>query len=215
MKPADVILFIGYLASALVFATFFMRSRVRLRQFGIASNIVFIIYGVVGDVIPVLVLHAFLLPLNLWRLWEIARTQQAIRAALSGDIESDWLEAFTRAIDLEPGELLFARGDLGDTMYFVLSGTLLVKEVGIELGSGSILGEIAIFSPEKVRTQSVVAATRSRLLAMSQEHLLTLYRRHPDFGIYLLRLVASRLLEDAALHQLPFARGAAREAIDR
>jgi len=57
MKFEDVVLLLGYLASVLVFATFFMRSRVRLREVGIASNVVFIVYAVVGHIIPVLVLH--------------------------------------------------------------------------------------------------------------------------------------------------------------
>jgi CRP/FNR family transcriptional regulator, cyclic AMP receptor protein len=198
MPFAEVVLFVGYLASALVFATFFMRARMRLRQVAIASNVAFITYGVVGGVIPVLVLHALLLPLNIWRLWELRETHRAILAALDGDLKPDWLEPFATAVDLQPGQLLFAQGDRGETMYFIVAGTVLLKEAGIELGSGSILGEIAIFSPHKVRTQSVVAATHVRLLAMSQEELLTLYRRHPDFGIYLLRLVASRLIENSA-----------------
>jgi hypothetical protein len=196
MRSADAVLFFGYFASALVFATFFMRSRTRLRQIAIASNIAFITYGVAGSVIPVLVLHALLLPLNIWRLWEIGETQKAILAALSGDLRADWLEPFATTVKLHPGELLFAQGDPGDTMYFIVSGTILLRESGIKLGSGSLVGEIAIFSPQKTRTQSVVASSHAHLLAMSQEELLTLYRRHPDFGIYLLRLVASRLLEN-------------------
>jgi hypothetical protein len=57
MTFAEVVLFCGYLASALVFATFFMRGRARLRQVAIASNVAFITYGIVGGVIPVLTLH--------------------------------------------------------------------------------------------------------------------------------------------------------------
>jgi CRP/FNR family cyclic AMP-dependent transcriptional regulator len=196
MKSEDVVLFIGYLASALVFATFFMRTPTRLRQVAIVSNVVFIVYGFVGDVLPVLTLHVLLLPLNVWRLLEIRETHKAILAALNGDIKADWLEPFAAAVELKPGEMLFARGEHGETMYFIVSGTLLLKETGIELRSGSLVGEIAIFSPQKARTQSVVASSHARLLAMSQDEILSLYRRYPDFGIYLLRLVASRLLEN-------------------
>jgi len=42
------------------------RSRSRSRQVAIASNVAFITYGIVGDVIPVLTLHVLLLPLNIW-----------------------------------------------------------------------------------------------------------------------------------------------------
>lgn len=196
MTFEGVVLFFGYCASALVFATFFMRSRARLRQVAIASNVAFITYGVIGNVVPVLTLHALLLPLNVWRLREIAQTRKAILAAIKGDLQIDWLEPYGHTVALNHGDRLFALGDLGDTIYFIMTGTVQLVESGIALGPGSLIGEIAIFSEQGRRTQSAVASSDARLLAMSQEELLTLYRRHPDFGVYLLRLVIARLLEN-------------------
>jgi CRP/FNR family cyclic AMP-dependent transcriptional regulator len=196
MTFQGVVLLLGYLASALVFATFFMRSRSRLRQVAIASNIAFITYGIVGDVIPVLTLHVLLLPLNIWRLWEIGETRKAIGKAIQGDLQVDWLAPFGNTIALSRGESLFAQGDEGGTMYFILTGSLQLVESGISLGPGSLVGEIAFFSPQGRRTQGAMASSDARLLAMSQEELLTLYRRHPEFGVFLLRLVTGRLLEN-------------------
>jgi CRP-like cAMP-binding protein len=71
-----------------------------------------------------------------------------------------------------------------------------LPESGVDLGPGSLLGEVAMFSPEHRRTQSAVASTETRLLSMTQDELFTLYRRYPDFGVYLLRLVTARLLEN-------------------
>jgi CRP/FNR family transcriptional regulator, cyclic AMP receptor protein len=59
---------VGYLASALVLATFSMRDMVALRCLAIASNLAFIAYGVLADLGPVLVLHLLLLPVNVVRL---------------------------------------------------------------------------------------------------------------------------------------------------
>jgi CRP/FNR family transcriptional regulator, cyclic AMP receptor protein len=59
---------IGYLASALVLATFCMRDMVALRWMAIASNLAFITYGALADLGPVLVLHLLLLPVNVVRL---------------------------------------------------------------------------------------------------------------------------------------------------
>jgi CRP/FNR family transcriptional regulator, cyclic AMP receptor protein len=59
---------IGYLASALVLATFCMRDMVALRCLAIASNLAFITYGALADLGPVLVLHLLLLPVNVLRL---------------------------------------------------------------------------------------------------------------------------------------------------
>lgn len=192
----EAVLLLGYFASVLVFATFFMRSRVRLRQFGIASNVVFIAYATIGNIIPVLILHACLLPLNIWRLWEIGQTRKKLEAALNGDIRAEWFELFARSVELRTGEQLFAKGDLGDLMYFIVSGTMHLSESGIHLDAGSLLGEIAVFSPNGTRTEGAVAGSDVRLLAMSREDLLSLYRLHPDFGVYLLHLVTGRLLEN-------------------
>ena len=58
----------GYLASVLVFMTFWMKDIISLRMTAIMSNIAFFIYGADLGLTPVWVLHASLLPLNCWRL---------------------------------------------------------------------------------------------------------------------------------------------------
>jgi hypothetical protein len=64
---------VGYLAAGLVLATFSMRSMASLRCVAIASNLAFICYGYAGELMPVLFLHALLLPMNVLRLAEIGR----------------------------------------------------------------------------------------------------------------------------------------------
>jgi hypothetical protein len=58
----------GYLACALVFATFCMRAMLPLRLIAIGSNVAFVAYGHLGGLAPILLLHLVLLPLNIWRL---------------------------------------------------------------------------------------------------------------------------------------------------
>ena len=58
----------GYVASALVLATFAMQSMRPLRITAIASNVAFISYAAAADLRPILILHSVLLPLNLYRL---------------------------------------------------------------------------------------------------------------------------------------------------
>jgi CRP/FNR family transcriptional regulator, cyclic AMP receptor protein len=65
---------IGYLASALVLATFCMRGMVALRCMAIASNLAFIVYGGLAGLGPVLVLHLLLLPVNVLRLTDRAES---------------------------------------------------------------------------------------------------------------------------------------------
>ncbi len=71
----------AWIAAGLVFAAFFMRSMVALRCLAICSNLAFIAYALLGMrygifelVMPILVLHAALLPLNLLRLRQAAET---------------------------------------------------------------------------------------------------------------------------------------------
>ena len=67
MKAWDTL---GYLASALVIAAFCMRDIVPLRIAALGSNIAFLAYGIALGLGPVWSLHAVLLPVNGWRLWE-------------------------------------------------------------------------------------------------------------------------------------------------
>ena len=71
---------LGYLASALVLATFCMRDMHRLRWMAIASNLAFIAYALLADVAPVLVLHLLLLLVNAQRLMARRSTTQATAA---------------------------------------------------------------------------------------------------------------------------------------
>ena len=59
---------LGFLAAALVFATFCMKRLVPLRTVAISSNLVFLLYGYSAGLKPVLVLHLVLLPVNVFRL---------------------------------------------------------------------------------------------------------------------------------------------------
>lgn len=61
---------VGYIASLLVLATFTMKSMRALRIVAIMSNIAFILYASLLGLSPILALHAMLLPLNLFRLFQ-------------------------------------------------------------------------------------------------------------------------------------------------
>ncbi len=61
---------VGYLASALVLAAFCMKEMIPLRVVAVCSNIAFLAYGLALGLAPVWLLHAVLLPINCWRLWE-------------------------------------------------------------------------------------------------------------------------------------------------
>ncbi|MGE5513234.1 MAG: hypothetical protein ACM31O_18545 [Bacteroidota bacterium] len=62
---------VGFLASTLVLLTFLMKDMRRLRAMALCSNVAFIIYGGIHELMPVVALHLLLLPLNFVRLMEV------------------------------------------------------------------------------------------------------------------------------------------------
>ena len=63
----------GYLAGSLVLCTFSVTSMRWLRWLGIASNLSFISYAIMAGMLPILILHSLLLPVNIYRLVQIER----------------------------------------------------------------------------------------------------------------------------------------------
>jgi len=72
---------IGYAASGFVLAGCAMRTMIPLRLLNIASNIAFIAYGIFAGLPPILLLHATLLPLNIYRIAESHRIMRTMRNA--------------------------------------------------------------------------------------------------------------------------------------
>jgi CRP/FNR family cyclic AMP-dependent transcriptional regulator len=60
----------GYLASGLVVVAFCLKDIIPLRVVALISNVAFLIYGIGLGLVPVCLLHAILLPVNSWRLWD-------------------------------------------------------------------------------------------------------------------------------------------------
>jgi hypothetical protein len=101
----------AWIASALVFMTFFMKTMLLLRAVAIASNVAFITYAVLGfehgifeKVLPILVLHLLLLPLNVLRIYEMngsnARTEVQFCRTRRARIK--WANADRHARPLNP-----------------------------------------------------------------------------------------------------------------
>jgi hypothetical protein len=66
--------FSGYIASGFVLVTFYMKDMVPLRIAALCSNVAFLAYGIGLDLIPVVILHGILIPMNVCRLVLALRT---------------------------------------------------------------------------------------------------------------------------------------------
>jgi len=186
----------GYVASALVFLAFYMKTMIPLRVVGILSNIAFMTYGFGGRLYPVLVLHAILLPLNCVRLLQMRGLIRKVRAASRGDLSMEWLVPMMRRRRCAKGEVLFRRGDPAKELYLLFSGSVRLLDLGVELGPGKMLGEVGIFAPTHQRMDTAICETEVELGVMATDKVLELYHQDRRFGFFLIRLVSQRLVED-------------------
>lgn len=190
--------FAGYLAAVLVFLTFYMKTMVPLRIVGICSNCAFIVYGYLGGLYPVLVLHLVLLPLNAVRLREMLRLAKQVREAADGDLKMDWLKPFTSSRRISAGDILLRKGDAADAMYFIVSGRCRLTELGIDIPPGDVVGELGLLAPNQSRTQTVECIEDGEVLQITYEQVKQLYYQNPQFGFYFLQLSTRRLFGNIA-----------------
>ncbi|HUF78328.1 MAG TPA: GGDEF domain-containing protein [Thermoanaerobaculia bacterium] len=103
-----------------------------------------------------------------------------------------------RPLRLARSEVLFRRGEPGGSMFVVLSGRIqLVFPTDISpklLGGGDFLGELALVSPDHVRTATAVAVEDSELQVFGQEAFDRLLETKPRLLVSLLKWISSYLL---------------------
>jgi CRP/FNR family transcriptional regulator, cyclic AMP receptor protein len=186
----------GYIAAVLVFTTFWMKTMIPLRVLGLGSNVFFIAYGFLAPAYPPLVLHILLLPLNIMRLREMLQLTRRVEQATAGNNNMDWIKPFTSTRWMSADEILFRKGDTADRLFIVVSGRCRLLDSGIEIGPGDVVGELALVSPDKARTQTLQCEEGGELLEISYGHVKQLYFQNPVFGFYLLELTSQRLFND-------------------
>jgi hypothetical protein len=74
---------VGYLAALSVLGTFCMDTMVPLRGLAIVSNVLFIMYAIVGHLYPVFFLHAVLLPINVVKLAQLKLLQVSASSTIA------------------------------------------------------------------------------------------------------------------------------------
>jgi CRP/FNR family cyclic AMP-dependent transcriptional regulator len=186
----------GYVAAALVFATFYMRTMQPLRLMAISSNVVFLIYAVPLHLWPIAILHALLLPLNGLRLIQLRRMLGHLEQARSQDLDVHKLLPHLAHEDRAAGVVLFRRGDRGDGAYYIVSGAVEIPELGIRRQAGEFFGEVGAFSSARLRTASAVCAVPTRLYRIGHHELALAFHRDPALAFGLMRLIADRMAEN-------------------
>jgi CRP/FNR family cyclic AMP-dependent transcriptional regulator len=187
---------VGYAASLLVFSTFYMKTMIPLRCVAITSNVAFLTYGYFAGLYPVFLLHVVLLPLNVFRLNQMYRLKERLRRSLEQrDLSLEWMLPFVKRESFKGKEPLFQKGDAADKLYYLEQGTVWLPEVDRTIHAGQIIGEMGVFSPVKERTASAVCTTDSTFLVLGERTALELYYSNPDFGLFMVRTIIRRFLD--------------------
>lgn len=142
-------------------------------------------------------LAALALAANLFRAAQMGR---ATRDAGTGAISLDHIFRSLKSIKFGDDELLFRKGDPPHYIYFIKSGEVILDEIGVTLGAGELLGEIAFFSDANERTLTARCKGKCEIIVIKESDFARLQDRHPGLGVHVLRLVVSRLLDGLANH---------------
>jgi hypothetical protein len=196
MDAHDITLVFGFVAGILYIASHYMKTMVPLRVCEIASNALFVIYGAMYPSWPTLALYGILVPLNSLRLYEMLQLVKKVRTASQGDLSMDWLKPFMHEHAYKQGDVLFRKGDHAHEMFYIVSGTCRVTELGLELPPGQLVGEMGFLTPENRRTGTVECLSDVKMLTITYDKVSELYFQNPTFGFYFLKLTSERLLQN-------------------
>ena len=185
--PFDITTAIGILGGAFYVASQFQKAMISLRVLALASNVLYLIYSPLHTdfemtqliVMPTFLVNLILLPINAKRLIEIIRLTKQVEQATVESPVTEWLLPHMHLRKHKAGEVLFRKGDVADEIVYVASGTLKLQGIDHSIGPGELIGEIGLFSAEKVRTMTVVCDTDCELYQMTDAQIYRLFYQNP------------------------------------
>lgn len=119
-----------------------------------------------------------------------------IKKAEGGKLDLDWLLGHMTHQRLLRDTVLFRAGDAADELYYLQRGTIRLEEIAADLQSGTMFGEIGIFSPSHKRTCSAVCTSNADVFKLTSDQVKRLYLLNPQFALYIVHLISQRLMAD-------------------
>lgn len=193
---------LGWAAVAFNLLAYGMRTMIWLRSVAMVANALFVVFAFSATIWPTFFLNLALLPFNGWRLWQILDMRRRMRVARSAPPEDDpglvaALRPYLSDLRLKDGAHVFRKGDAPEHLYLLVSGQVRIEEAGVTLEPGAIFGEIAFFSDSRARTASARCIGDCVIACADEAAFLRAYTADPAFGLWLMRLITRRLLENA------------------
>lgn len=179
-------------ALALVAAGALVRTMLPLRWLAVGSNLGLLVYGTLHPSPITLAIAATLLPINIYRAIEVTRLSRRVhRAAAAAELATLWIRPHMVSRRLKAGQVLFAKGDTAEHLFLLADGRMELADIDEPLSLGHIFGEIALFSPDGLRTHTVRCVTACTVLEIHDHTVRQLFYQHPAFGFHLIELLAA------------------------
>ncbi|MGC2165329.1 MAG: cyclic nucleotide-binding domain-containing protein [Gallionella sp.] len=189
MSVADVI---GWAAGGLVLTTFYLQTMLPLRCVAIASNLAFLSYGLMTDALPIAVLHALLLPMNLWRLGQLRARMNKLKVIACKEFPIDSLLPYLTTRKEPRGTVLFSNGTAGNELLLILAGQIRIVESGSVMGPGEVIGETSAFRDDRQSTITAMCITDIELASVPADKVWEAVSTSPEFAAHMLRLILHR-----------------------
>jgi CRP-like cAMP-binding protein len=117
-----------------------------------------------------------------------------ILAATPEQVLEEMAEALT-AVTFEAGQTIFAKGEMGDSLYIIADGKVGIFDGQLLLDhhySGDVFGEMAVLDSQS-RSATAVAATDCRLYQLSSEEFRRLLSEHSEVAEGVITVLCQRL----------------------
>jgi hypothetical protein len=173
-----------------------MQTIVALRVTNMVGCMFFAAFGALSGNVGTFILYFLFLPINAIRLRQMLNLIKRARVATEGDTSLEWLKPFMTERKYKRGEKLCKKDDVANEMFLTVTGKFLVKEIGVEIPPGRLVGELGFLTPNQRRTATVECIEDAQVMTITYERLLEIYFQNPQFGYYFLVLTSQRLLEN-------------------
>lgn len=145
---------------------------------------------------------------------ELLRRHPLFSGLPAGIIER--LSSYAVMKDVKRGTTVFAKGDVGNSLFAVCEGTVKITSPSAEgkdavfnlVNQGGIFGEIALLDG-RPRTANAIAATDCHLMVIDRRDFLPLLQSHPELAVKIIEVLCARLrhtseqVEDVIFLDLP------------
>src|SRR5205085_7860007 len=145
----------GLVGAIFFVATLLTHTMVPLRVANMIGCAFFAIFGALTGAITIFLLYLLMVPINAYRLRQMLVLIKKARSATQGDTSLEWLKPFMTERKYRKGDVLFKKDDTADEMLLTVTGKFLVKEIGVELPPGRLMGELGFLTPDNRRTATI------------------------------------------------------------